>query len=228
MNSIPNVWSSSSYEKQIIYLVCYASVFRTGISIAKISEILGLSGEKLNPLISYLIDRKIVAIKNECLVDPEVIKLQDDGSRKMTDPQDVNSIIQKKMPYLNILAKLPMIKFIGISGSIAAGNPVLYKKRVDLDLFIITSKNTLWTLAFFTRIYSSSKMNYFIKHPLCFNYILDESFLEIHNQNFYTATEMINLIPVHGMATYNDFLSSNSWIYKFYPNFSPKTKFKLS
>ena len=58
---------------------------------------------------------------------------------------------------INYLSWIPFIRFVGISGSIAAENPTVDRDgirqgKVDLDIFVITSANSLWLVFFFERI----------------------------------------------------------------------------
>jgi hypothetical protein len=128
---------------------------------------------------------------------------------------------------INYLSWIPFIRFIGISGSIAAENPTvdhagIHKGSVDLDVFVITSPNSLWMVFFFERILT----NLFTlllrgRYLLCFNYAMDGTFLEIHNRNIYTATELFNLKTVFNKSdTIQQLMKVNAWAGKYYPTLS--------
>jgi len=52
---------------------------------------------------------------------------------------------------------------------------------------------------------------------------MDFSFLEIHNKNIYTATELYNLKPMYDHDyTYCKLIKSNAWARKYYPSLASK------
>lgn len=123
-----------------------------------------------------------------------------------------------------ILSLIPTIKMIAISGSLAMKNA---DKNSDIDLFIITKNETLWTTRLF--VYFLLKVfNFQIrkrgnknqKDKLCLNMWMDECNLvwKTH-RNIYTAHEIAQLIPlVNKDKTYEYFLSQNKWITKYWSN----------
>jgi hypothetical protein len=124
---------------------------------------------------------------------------------------------------LLFIARLPIIKFIGISGSIAANNPVDSSfSKLDLDIFIITSRRGFWVFCFLEALYRNLGIRRMMKYPFCFNYIMAESDLIVHNQCFYTATEIKNIKPVYGMPAFLMFLKQNKWILRYYPHMVTK------
>ena len=111
---------------------------------------------------------------------------------------------------------------MGISGSVAAENPTLdtvgkKKGTVDLDIFVITKTGALWISYFIIK-----SLNAFVnlfglsKYRLCFNYAMDESYLEVHNKNFFTATELFNLKKI-GDLNYDKLYNENKWLLNYYP-----------
>jgi predicted nucleotidyltransferase len=122
-----------------------------------------------------------------------------------------------------LLKKIPTIKFIGITGSLAMMNA---KKSSDIDLMLITQKDTLWItrlLAYFALIV----MRYALRHPdskdekdrLCLNIWLDEEDLVWQKRNIFTAHELAQIIPlVNKDNTYERLLSKNKWILSYWPN----------
>lgn len=125
---------------------------------------------------------------------------------------------------INYLSWIPFIRFVGISGSIAAENPTVDRDgirqgKVDLDIFVITSANSLWLVFFFERILTNLFTRLFKgRYLLCFNYAMDGTFLEIHNRNIYTATELFNLKTVFNKQdTIQQLMRVNAWAGKYYP-----------
>lgn len=124
----------------------------------------------------------------------------------------------------NILGFIPSIKMIAVTGSLAMGNA---GDESDIDLFIITGKNLLWTTRIFAYLFiclfgiqRRSPMDKVQKDKLCLNMWLDESDLAwLSSRNIYTAHEIAQVIPLINKAnTYEKFLSKNKWILKYWPN----------
>lgn len=118
--------------------------------------------------------------------------------------------------------KFTNILFIGITGSVAAEFP---KKNDDIDLLIITKKNTLWITRFWVRLYIwkhkiphrkyGKPQN---KNEFCFNMWLDEIGLELPNdmQNLKNAVDLILMKNIYNKDdTYLKFLKVNKWAKKY-------------
>jgi D-beta-D-heptose 7-phosphate kinase/D-beta-D-heptose 1-phosphate adenosyltransferase len=133
-----------------------------------------------------------------------------------------------------ILAHTPTVKMVAVTGSLAMMNA---SENGDIDLMIITKKDSLWTtrlfayLSFvichlsFRRSFDSNQ-----KDALCLNMWLDESDLvwEKSDRNLYTAHEIAQIVPlVNKDKTYEKFIFSNKWILNFWPNSVKIGKWKI-
>ena len=147
--------------------------------------------------------------------------------------------LQKAKRIAKILSLIPSIRLITVTGALAMNNS---DKNDDIDLMIITKNNRLWLtrlivyLFFFTFFRQSSRVPNHqrsaakrktvrnlqqFKDKLCLNLWLDESALVIpkSRRNLYTAHEICQIKPLLDKKnTYQNFLSSNSWVKKYLPN----------
>jgi len=123
-----------------------------------------------------------------------------------------------------ILKIIPLVKFVGLSGSVAAGNP---KKGDDIDFFIIARAGWLWTTRFLTTfLFSLLRVrrrpgDKSFRNKICLNMFLDESRLDIfsQNQDLFIAYEICQLkLLWQRDSTYQKFLLANLWIKDFLPN----------
>lgn len=119
---------------------------------------------------------------------------------------------------------IPWIKLVGISGSLSMMGS---QKTDDIDLFIITSKNRIWLsrllLIFITSLTGlrrTRREKILTAHgKLCINLILEESNLEQNKSNIYLAHEVLQMrLLWQKDSIYSDFLHSNSWAFKYLPN----------
>lgn len=131
--------------------------------------------------------------------------------------------INKQLPFLRFLANLPWIQYLGISGSVSMLNA---KEDDDLDLFVISKANQLWTARFFLIIVTSllgkrrQRLTTQVKDKLCLNLFFSEENLKIskHKQTEYVAHEVLQLKTiVNKNQTYERLLTANSWIFKLFP-----------
>ncbi len=121
-----------------------------------------------------------------------------------------------------IIKCLPLVKFIGVTGSVAAGNA---KKEDDIDLLIIASTGWLWTTRLLVTIIvgvtgirrrPGEKK---VKNKICLNMFVDESNLNAFSQNLFVAHELIQLKPlIDKDNTYHRFLDANQWVKEYLPN----------
>jgi hypothetical protein len=123
----------------------------------------------------------------------------------------------------NKLKVIPTIKMIGITGALAMNN--CFEKE-DIDLFIITSRNSLWLTRFliivanpFLGVKRRKPKDVDVKNKICFNLFLDEKHLEIKPQNLYLAHEIAQVKPVYSKSgVYEKFMKKNQWVKKYLPN----------
>lgn len=153
----------------------------------------------------YLFDRKEIVEKR--------IKRKKESEKKL---DLARKIIQK-------LSLVPTVLFIGISGGLALENA---QEKDDIDLFVITSKGSLWI----TRLILVSLliiMNQYRgrgkkeSQKICLNMLISEEALmfEKNRQNLYTAHEITQMLPVFERNnTYGKFIIANKWVEEFMPN----------
>ncbi len=113
------------------------------------------------------------------------------------------------------------VKFIAISGSVAAGT---VGEDDDIDLLIVVKNNRLWVYRLFLFLknlgnkqfmhYKDSKQG-ICANKLEANYILEEQAL-VFEQNFFSLHELICLIPVYNLSYYKDILLRNKSLFERY------------
>ncbi len=116
---------------------------------------------------------------------------------------------------------IPFVKLVAVTGAVAAGNA---KELDDIDVLIVSKKNTLWITRFLVvtclyalRLYRRDNDE---GGKICPNIFIDETDLTWNlGQNVYTAHEVLMMKPILDRGeTYVKFLNSNSWVKNFIPN----------
>ena len=117
------------------------------------------------------------------------------------------------------IGNFPFVRAVFVSGSLSKG---YFEKDDDIDYFIITKNNRLWSartfLVVFKKIFLLDSKKYF-----CINYFMSEENLIIAEKNRFTATECVTLKPMFGSNTFQKLIENNTWILDYFPNFKVKT-----
>jgi len=130
-------------------------------------------------------------------------------------------IVKKIVPLLRLI---PSIKLIGITGAMAINNA---KEDDDIDLFIVSSRDLLWT----TRLLATLLLQIIgrrrqpgeihIKDRVCLNMFVEENHLSVppNERDLFTAHEVTQMKPIYYTnQTYQKFLRANQWVRKYLPN----------
>jgi hypothetical protein len=125
--------------------------------------------------------------------------------------------------FQRVQERIPWIQFAGISGSLAMSNT---KQSDDIDLFIITQHQRLWTGRIATTVMTQlmgMKRHRLAKTApdrICLNLFFDRTDLQIpiQKQTEYVAHEVLQLKPIFDRdQTYAAFINANSWVFQFFP-----------
>ncbi len=120
------------------------------------------------------------------------------------------------------LYRFPFVQGVFISGSLSKD---FADESADIDYFIITSANRLWIAR--TMMHLFKKLTFLTgrQHWYCMNYYIDEEAMKIEEQNIFTATEMITLLPACGNGTVDRFFDANEWTRHFYPGYGRRQSY---
>ncbi|HKZ34291.1 MAG TPA: hypothetical protein VJ179_00265 [Patescibacteria group bacterium] len=126
--------------------------------------------------------------------------------------------------FARLAIRIPPVLCVGITGALSMNNT---HKEDDIDLFVITRKNRLWTARLF--LVTLAEMLYQRRRPgdvevgnkLCLNMFLDEEALTMSQKNLYIAHEVYQMKPLaEKEGTYERFLRANQWASRFLPNWT--------
>ena len=124
---------------------------------------------------------------------------------------------------------MPHVKFIGICNSLANSNA---RDNSDIDLFIITTKNHVWT----TRSFTAGLISLFglrpekdkTKNTICLSFFTDENNLNFEklqslDNDIYLKYWITQILPLYDENKYfQKFIKQNSWLKKSLPNWLPQ------
>lgn len=133
-----------------------------------------------------------------------------------------------------ILSAIPSILLIAISGGLSMENA---DKNDDIDVFIITKRNTIWStrifIIFILKLLGKhrTRLDKKVKDKICLNMLLDEERMGLDKgkQNLYSAHEISQMkITFNRNHTHEKFILANLWVKKFIPNAIGKTERKIA
>lgn len=192
--------------------LCFEEADGAGISLDKIKEVLDNS-EKMKSLI----DNKwgFYFFKNR----EQIVELRRERYNLAEEK------FRKALRVARFLKLAPGLKMIGVCNSLAWGNA---SDESDIDLFIVTEKNKIWSARFWTvvflKIFRLRPKKDKTKDKICLSFFVDEEHLNmeslaIQNQDIYLIYWINQVVPIFDKdGVYQKFLESNEWIKKFLPN----------
>lgn len=136
--------------------------------------------------------------------------------------------IRKAQSFIRILSLFPQIRLIGLSGSIAMMNA---KAEDDVDFFIITAKNRIWTGRFIGLSIAGAlglrrkRGEGHAPDKVCLNLFFDKKNLRIplRKHNRYVGHEVLQMKPIlNKNKTLELFLQANQWVFQLFPNAKSK------
>ncbi|MCO6451390.1 MAG: hypothetical protein J5I90_11445 [Caldilineales bacterium] len=115
--------------------------------------------------------------------------------------------------YGNIIAGLPFVRMVAITGSLAVDNA---EQEGDIDYMVITAPDRLWLC----RALVIALVRWAARQgdTVCPNYFLSERSLRIENPNLFVARELAQLVPLSGFDIYRQIRDINNWSREFLPN----------
>ena len=141
--------------------------------------------------------------------------------RRMAGNAKARNMMPLAFRNASFLFRFPFVRGIGISGSLSKN---FADQNSDIDFFIITSPNRLWIARTLMHLFKKITFLTGTYKGYCMNYYIDEEALCIEEQNIFTATELITLIPVCGNGALSRFFDSNEWTNAYFPNTVPGKK----
>jgi anaerobic magnesium-protoporphyrin IX monomethyl ester cyclase len=112
-----------------------------------------------------------------------------------------------------LLAALPQVRMIAVTGSLACSNPA---DDADIDIMLVTEPGALW------RTRAAAKLMQIVDRKLggglCANYLVTEKALELPVRGLYVAQELAQMVPLYGEDVYRELRARNRWTEHYLPN----------
>lgn len=216
-------------QKHIIHTLDYFSFFKYAPTIDEVYTFLPIKIKKsaLKNELAILIRKKAVqCITLDSGENPRYTLGEYNISVQNSKFKIQNSVnkIRKVQRFTQILSCFPQVKLIGLSGSVAMMNA---EKDDDIDLFIITAKNRMWTARiigiFIAHIMGIRRRRgeQNVENKICLNLFFDENDLRLPSAKMteYGAHEVLQMKPlINKDNMYRKFIHTNRWVFQWFPN----------
>ncbi len=119
---------------------------------------------------------------------------------------------RKATRYGQIIASLPFVRMVAVTGSLAMNNT---DEGKDIDFMIVTAPRHLWTCRALTLLVAR-----FAKLEgvhLCPNYLVTMKALELEEHSLYVAHELAQMVTLSGMEVYAEMRRLNGWMADYLP-----------
>ena len=119
----------------------------------------------------------------------------------------------KAARYGQIIASLPFVRMVAVTGSLAMNN---VEEGKDIDFMIVTAPQHLWTCRAFTLFVA--RLAKLEGIDLCPNYLITTNALALDEHSLYVAHELAQMIPLSGREIYGEIRRLNGWMADYLPN----------
>ncbi len=114
--------------------------------------------------------------------------------------------------HLKWIVRLPWVRYVALTGANAFES---CDPEDDVDLFVITCRDRLW-LTYGLIVILSRWLG--VREKLCVNFLVDEANLELTQQNYFTALQIVQMQSLINHGYKIRFMKKNRWIFRELPN----------
>lgn len=217
MNKESNTFHSLS--EAIIMALRYFDYFKYPLTKVQLSDFLGINID-INQSFDQTLQNLIVDLQIQEKSCYYALKDIDNLiNNRIEGEQRFKALSARIEKSTHRLRRFPFVKFIGLSGSLSKGYA---SENADIDLFIVTQKNRLWICRTILHLFKKISFVKGSQHWYCMNYFVDETALEIEEQNYFTAIELATLKPLADKDNFHQMLLQRNahWMNCVLPNYS--------
>jgi len=169
----------------------------------------------------YLKDSKMLSEKNGFYF---VRGREHIADLRQSNAKYAQKLWNKVFRYSWVFKMIPFIKMVAVCNSLSYLD---VSKKSDIDLFVTTDKNRLFTARFFLSavlyLLGVKRHDNKIAGRFCLSFFVTEDHLDMDQiglrpYDVYLAFWTMSLTPVFGEKTYNEFVEKNTWTKRYFPD----------
>src|SRR5215207_6195203 len=204
--------STGKLLHSVRHTLAYADVFEYPLTAPEVYLYLTSTKATIAEVTRALSDKSLFSQTEEFFTLPGREEIVETRKRRA---QVAARLWSKAARYGRIIAQLPFVRMVAVTGSLSVNNT---DEGKDVDFMIVTARNHLWTSrALALLIARIARLEGIC---LCPNYLVTTTALELKERSLYVAHELAQMVPLSGMEIYDETLRLNHWIYDFLPNAS--------
>lgn len=217
MTAIDSTEIDCQIERALIRVLLYFEVFAYPLKAKEVfafSSILASSEGELSEKLASVVKKGVVFKFGDYF---QTQNNPDWVEKRLACNQAADLILPLARRNARFIGSFPFIRGVFVSGSLSKG---CLQPDGDIDYFLVTEPGRLWLARTLLVLYKKIFLFNSHKH-FCVNYFIDTEHLEIEEQNLFTATETVTLVPMYGLEAFQAFCATNAWAWAQYPN-APK------
>ena len=209
--------STEKLLHSVHHTLAYADVFEYPLTAPEVYRYLTSTKATIAEVTRALSDRSLFSRTEEFFTLPGREEIVETRKRRA---QVAARLWSKAARYGRIIARLPFVRMVAVTGSLAMNNT---DEGKDVDFMIVTAPNHLWTSrALALLIARIARLEGIC---LCPNYLVTTTALELKERSLYVAHELAQMVPLSGTEIYDETCRLNDWIYDYLPNASGAPEF---
>lgn len=214
---------SKQIKLKIIDTLSYFDIFNYPLTLEELKLFLHFENVSKNVIKKYIQEITIINKKHGYYF---LLGKESNVVKRKILKKDNRKKLGLAIRHSSLLSHIPGVKFIALTGSVAMNSGSVGD---DIDLFIITKKNTLWLTRFLVVLVTKllgKKREYKSKNTsnkFCLNMFVEEDNLEFLERNIYIAHEIVQMKVLFDKADiYKSLITRNSWIKEYFPGIQVK------
>jgi hypothetical protein len=204
--------STEKLLRSIFHTLAYADVFDYPLRAPEVYRYLTSTRATIEEVTRALSDKSLFSQRGEFFTLRGREAIVETRRRR---EQVAIRLWHKAARYGRIMAYLPFVRMVAVTGSLAMNNT---DEGKDVDFMIVTTPNHLWTCRALALLIARVARLEGIR--LCPNYLVTTNALELQERSLYVAHELAQMIPLSGMQIYDEICRLNTWMYDYLPNAS--------
>ena len=194
----------------VFYTLAYADVFDYPLTAQEVYRYLPAANASFGEVNQALADETLFSKTEDYFTLRGREEIVETRNRRV---EIAGRLWPKAARYGRIIAMLPFVRMVAVTGSLAMNNTDQGK---DIDYMIVTAPNHLWTCrALSLLIARFAKLE---GVNICPNYLVTTNVLELNERSLYVAHELAQMIPLSGMEIYDEMRRLNGWMANYLPN----------
>jgi hypothetical protein len=204
----------SALNLAILHTVVYADIFDYPLTVNEIQRYLTGWAASVEAVSAVLQDGSLLPGRLNRVGEYYLLPGREQIiSTRRRREQAASSLWPQALRYGRIIARLPFVRMLAVTGSLAMNN---VEEGADLDYLVVTKTGRLWLCR--ALVLALGRLAALRGTRLCPNYLVSERSLEFPNQTLYTAHELAQMVPLSGMDIYQRMRTLNPWVKRFLPN----------